>query len=242
MFSLNFKTTTNSLDKFSNLKCSAILDFAQEVATCDAFNYKADNKSLKECNLMWVVRRSKFLIINSIRGIDYLKVKTNPLKNNLIEYPRDYFFYDKNDELLIKGRSIWIVYDFLNKRPTLLSKAMIGENNTPAFNERLKKEEIICDNKKNSLLFKVRIPNSYIDENGHMNNSRVMDIYLDIIDQNKKDLSKIHSFQIEYLESSYLNEELDIYLKEEENKDFLYAYKEDRLKFYLSVNYIMEEK
>lgn len=239
MFSFAFKITSNNKDENLYLKESAILDYAQEVAGLHAELLDVGKNKLRKDNLIRIVIRTKFEVIKEIQDLKEIKIKTNPIKNNLIEYPRDYFVYSDN-KLLYKGRSVWVVYDLNNNRPILLNKNIHEDNSISAFNERIKKLEKLNLVNKENYVTDIKILNSYIDSNKHMNNSKVMDIYFDyLMDKNKRKLLK--EFQIEYIASAYLNDILSLYkYKVDETNEYLYAYKDNSLIFYLNVKYNKE--
>ena len=68
-----------------------------------------------------------------------------------------------------------------------------------------------------------------LDHNGHLNNTRYLDFYLDVFKPEKS--PKI--LQVEYTKQSFLGDKLKLFEYENEDKKYLYGYKDDELRFYL---------
>ena len=188
----NFTITTNLRDCFDELKMSSILDLTQEIATHHADILHVGFNDFIKDNLIWVIVRNRFEIIKDISNLSNVTIKTYPLKNNLMEYPRDYEIYNGKNELIIKGRSIWMIYSLNKKNVATPHLEIYEEGRKGVFENRLK-----------------RLHPS-------------------------KDI-KIKSFQIEYTSQCYLNDLISLYKYKIDNKYYVYAYKDDTLKFYFEV-------
>lgn len=227
-----FTITTNFRDCYDYLKMSSILDFAQEIATHHAniLHVGFDDFILK--NLIWVIVRNKFEITGDISNLSKVKIKTYPLKNNLMEYPRDYEIYNENDELIIKGRSIWMIYSLIDKTVATPHLEIYDEGRKGVFDFRLKRLPKPT-RKEEDYVKDIIVKQSLLDHNMHLNNSHCADLFIDLFNPDK-DL-KIKSFQIEYTSQCFLNDLLSLYKYRIDNKYYIYAYKDDTLKFYFEV-------
>lgn len=227
-----FSITTNLRDCYDDLKMSSILDLTQEIATHHANILHVGFDDFISKNLIWVIVRNKFEVVNDTHSLNKVKIKTYPLKNNLVEYPRDYEIYNENDELIIKGRSIWMIYDLKTKKVATPHLDIYDEGREGVFINRLKRlakpikkdEEFVKD---------IIITQSLLDHNMHLNNSHCADLFIDLF--NPKEDLKIVSFQIEYASQCFLNDLLSLYKYKIDNKYYIYAYKDDVLKFYFEV-------
>lgn len=227
-----FTITTNFNDCYDNLKMSSILDLSQEIAAEHADILGCGFDAFIKDNLIWVIVRNKYEILGSLKDLKKVRIKTYPLKNKLVEYPRDYEFYNSNDELIIKGRSIWMIYD-LNKKSVISTDLKIyEEGNLGVFKERIKRlpkpspdEDYFVKN--------FMVTQSLLDHNMHLNNSRSLDLFIDIFNPKKED--EIVSFQVEYVNQCFLNDLLSIYKFRDGNKCYIYAFKDEELKIYYEV-------
>lgn len=227
-----FTITTNSRDCYDELKISSILDLTQEIATHHADILHVGFDDFISKNLIWVIVRNKFEIIGNISNLSNVKIKTYPLKNNLMEYPRDYEIYDEKDELIIKGRSIWMVYSLTDKTVATPHLDIYDEGRKGVFENRLKRLPKPI-RKEEDYVKDIIVKQSLLDHNMHLNNSHCADLFIDLFNPDK-DL-KIKSFQIEYASQCYLNDLLSLYKYKIDNKYYIYAYKDETLKFYFEV-------
>lgn len=230
--SLIYKITTNDFDTYDKLKLSSITDFSQDIAGKHADILNVGFKDFINKDLIWVVVRNRFDILKSIKDLKEIKLKTYPLKNQFLEYPRDYEFYDNNDNLLIKGRSIWMIYSLKENKAVAPTLSIYEENKEGIYPTRIKRIEKPIIN-KDEYVKDIIIPFSKLDHNKHMNNTYPLDLYLDIFRPKEKEI--IEYFQIEYCSQCFLDDLISIYKKEEGNIKTLYGVKDDILKFYLTI-------
>lgn len=235
--SLIYKVTTNDLDSYDKLKLSSIANFSQDIAGKHADILDVGFSNFIKKDLIWVVVRNRFDILKSIKDLKEIKIKTYPLKNNFMEYPRDYEFYDNNDNLLIKGRSTWMIYSLKEDKAVAPTLTIYDENKVGAYSSRIKRIDKPIIN-KDEYVKDIIIPFSRLDHNKHMNNTYPLDLYLDIF--RPKDNEIIEYFQIEYCSQCYLDDLISIYKKEEGNIKTLYAIRNEKIKFYLTIK-IKEE-
>lgn len=230
--SLIYKITTNDFDTYDKLKLSSITDFSQDIAGKHADILNVGFKDFINKDLIWVVVRNRFDILKSIKDLKEIKLKTYPLKNQFLEYPRDYEFYDNNDNLLIKGRSIWMIYSLKENKAVAPTLSIYEENKEGIYPNRIKRIEKPIIN-KDEYVKDIIIPFSKLDHNKHMNNTYPLDLYLDIFRPKEEEI--IEYFQIEYCSQCFLDDLISIYKKEEGNIKTLYGVKDDILKFYLTI-------
>lgn len=228
-----FTVTNNMLDAFDNLRMSSILDISQEIAGDHANLLNVGYNEFKRRNLIWIILRNKVEVIKNVTDLKSVMCVTNLVKCRFFEFPRDYLFY-QGDELIIKARSIWAIYDLESKKVIIPSdiKSLFVED--IGYFDRVRKLPII---KKEELNFfkEIEVTFSMLDHNGHMNNTRCADLFLDVFKLSKDE--KIKSFQIEYVSQSFLNDKISLFTKIENNVKYLYGYNNDELKFYMAVEF-----
>ena len=86
VFEKTYSLTTNQFDKNDVMKCSALLDIAQDIAARHADKLHIGFSDLMKENLIWVVVRNKLTIKKPIKNIDEIKVRTEPFKARFVEY------------------------------------------------------------------------------------------------------------------------------------------------------------
>ena len=149
------------------------------------------------------------------------------IKPRFVEFNRETEFYH-NGELFAVSRSTWMVInikDFSVKAPDFFKGF---DDDLGYFKRRIRKLPVI----EKSQLQKVKetdVLYSMLDHNGHMNNTKYVDFYLDIF---RPEFS-VKTLQIEYIKQSFLDDKLSLYIKDNEGKRYLSGYKDDELKFYM---------
>ncbi len=222
-----YQITTNMLDCHDCLKMSTLLDVAQEVAGDHAEELGCGFETMIKQDLIWVIVRNYVEIIKKPINFKEIEVVTYPLKPRFVEFNRETEFYH-NGELFAVSRSTWMVInikDFSVKAPDFFKGF---DDDLGYFKRRIRKLPVI----EKSQLQKVKevdVLYSMLDHNGHMNNTKYVDFYLDIF---RPEFS-VKTLQIEYIKQSFLNDKLSLYIKENEGKRYLSGYKDDELKFYM---------
>lgn len=222
-----YQITTNMLDCHDCLKMSTLLDVAQEVAGDHAEELGCGFETMIKQDLIWVIVRNYVEIIKKPINFKEIEVVTYPLKPRFVEFNRETEFYH-DSELFAVSRSTWMVInikDFSVKAPDFFKDF---DDDLGYFKRRIRKLPVI----EKSQLQKVKeadVLYSMLDHNGHMNNTKYVDFYLDIF---RPELS-VKTLQIEYIKQSFLDDKLSLYIKENEGKRYLSGYKDDELKFYM---------
>lgn len=222
-----YQITTNMLDCHDCLKMSTLLDVAQEVAGDHAEELGCGFETMIKQDLIWVIVRNYVEIIKKPINFKEIEVVTYPLKPRFVEFNRETEFYH-DGELFAVSRSTWMVInikDFSVKAPDFFKDF---DDDLGYFKRRIRKLPVI----EKSQLQKVKeaeVLYSMLDHNGHMNNTKYVDFYLDTF---RPEFS-VKTLQIEYIKQSFLDDKLSLYIKENEGKRYLSGYKDNELKFYM---------
>ena len=93
-----------------------ILDVFQDIASVHAESLNIDYKHLNLRNLMWVVVRNRFEVIDCPQIGEEIILATWPHKTNRIEFDREYLITSLDGKVYIKGDSKWCILDKTTKR------------------------------------------------------------------------------------------------------------------------------
>lgn len=222
-----YQITTNMLDCHDCLKMSTLLDVAQEVAGDHADELGCGFETMIKQDLIWVIVRNYVEIIKKPINFKEIEVVTYPLKPRFVEFNRETEFYH-NGELFAVSRSTWMVInikDFSVKAPDFFKDF---DDDLGYFKRRIRKLPVV-DKSKLQKVKEAEVLYSMLDHNGHMNNTKYVDFYLDIF---RPEFS-VKTLQIEYIKQSFLDDKLSLYIKENDGKRYLSGYKDDELKFYM---------
>ena len=222
-----YQITTNMLDCHDCLKMSTLLDVAQEVAGDHAEELGCGFETMIKQDLIWVIVRNYVEIIKKPINFKEIEVVTYPLKPRFVEFNRETEFYH-DGELFAVSRSTWMVInikDFSVKAPGFFKDF---DDDLGYFKRRIRKLPVI-EKSQLQKVKEVEVLYSMLDHNGHMNNTKYVDFYLDTF---RPEFS-VKTLQIEYIKQSFLDDKLSLYIKENEGKRYLSGYKDDELKFYM---------
>lgn len=234
--SQEFVVSTTELDRFGLLKMSAILDYFQTTAGIHASKINLGREDMLQKNLIWVLVRNKIQIIKPTYNIAKAECTSWPHKANKLTSVRDYELRNENDELVVKGSSVWALFDikknFISRFP---ENFFVGEFlDKKIFENDLEKLHIY---NKSDLILRYNIPIklSMYDQNMHVNNAVYASFIYD--DLSAKDVSIIE-IQIDYINQLHADGEFNLYKKDIGENEIYYAgYVENKLIFSSVVRY-----
>lgn len=232
--SSKFTITNNLIDRYDNLRLSTILDISQEIAGNHAEILGVGYEDFIKKNYIWIVLRNKIEVIKNVKNIHNVEVTTSLAKPRLFEFPRDYIF-KYNDEEIIKVRSVWAVYNIKEEKVIVPQEVSCLDTDSLGLFNRVKK--LPAFNKEELEYVKsIDVTYSMIDHNGHMNNTRYLDLFFDIFELDKDQYVK--TCQIEYVSQCFIHDKLSLYKLYKDNKSYLYGYVDENLKFYMECEII----
>ena len=156
------------------LSTSELFWILQEVSTehCNKLGFGMDLMGPK--GLIWVVARHKLEMKGSLKPNESIEIQTWPAPARHGLFPRHYEVYAADGELLASASALWTLVDINTRRmikpesygidvPGILTGREQGNPKAP---EKLPQDR--------SLEFVV--PESYLDNNGHMNNTKYYEL------------------------------------------------------------------
>ena len=215
-YSKRFILTTNSYDCYDRIKPSTLADLMQNTGGEHADLLHVGFSDLIKKDLIWVIVRNHMEITSYKKNIREVEVFTTIAKPRLFECPRDFIIKDVDTgEVIAKSRTVWVIYNYKTKQVVDPKpfEGLVTENK--GICERVKR--LPKTNEKEYEYIKDFVVSfSMIDHNKHMNNTRCLDIFLDVarLPENKV----ISSLQVEYELQAYLDNLLSIYKKIDGNK------------------------
>ncbi|MBR2988380.1 MAG: hypothetical protein IKC64_01500 [Clostridia bacterium] len=132
-------------------------------------------------------------------------METVPHPKGLMDYVRDYYIYDKDGNLLVKGTSQWVLIDFTSRRIVRPCVEFEGEFSTKKAYDERKIEKI--EPNKSVYYYDYTVRPIDIDYNGHMNNIRYADIVFNCENTDKP----IKRFVINFINEAKLGQTLACY-------------------------------
>ena len=220
--SKEFYKMQGMVDRYDRIRPYSILDLFQEIAGVHANDLGFGYEYMMQNGINWILVRNKFEIIKYPTVSSVVKVETWPIKPKRFESERQYIIYDESGNILVKGSSIWVVIDVINKRIVSDDKIIypgefVDKNN---FEEKFSKIRITNkDDFKFVKSFEV-LP-SMIDHNNHMNNAKYSELFFDTYNMNESD--EIDVFQVDHVKESLVGDIIDVYQYKLDNELYLFG-------------------
>lgn len=184
----------------------------------------------QKLGFFWILRSTKF-VFNKIPHLDdELEVTTWPAGIDGLRILRKYE-YKMNEEVIGYGYNTWVMFDS-NSRKLIVSnfyeetiKAM------PISKVDFFKLGKIIAPKDMTLAYQKQIMNSDIDMNNHLNNVRYAELVYNAIPHEILVENDICEMQLDFMKECVLNDVIDIYIKNDQNKLYVLGKKDGRVKF-----------
>ena len=210
-----YSTTIGNLTE-GNMLPSTILQLFQRAAGEHATTLGCGRRALEEKGLLWVVLQTRHEICKMPKEGQQVRVYTWPLPATRLGYERNYLISDMENQVLIKGSSLWGIIDAKERK-----LAQVGEV-YPEMDFFL--EKTFPDRARRLKDFETEAPLSTIepnildiDENDHVNNT-VYPSY-PLVATNGFE-GQLQSLQIDYFHEVLYGEPLDIYRCREGNTSY----------------------
>lgn len=174
IYTLPYRLKSRDVNMFSRLRVSQLFELLQEAATDHSDLLGAGVHDIRQKGLMWVLARQNVEIARMPFYDEAITIETWPSETVHSLYPRYYRLLDATGKPIIQSSAIWMLAD-LNTR-TLVPSSRSGIEYS--FEKRgceialPSPPRSFCTDKKQSFT----VPFSYVDMNGHMNNTRYFDL------------------------------------------------------------------
>jgi acyl-ACP thioesterase len=235
IYEKSYDITTNMLDSDDYLKESAILDLCQDIASRHSVILGIGYEDLIKRDLIWVIVRSKIDNISKVKDPKKVNVKTYFLDKEFIYYPRE-ITISSEGVTITNVKTLWLIYDLKSKAIAEDLKGLtIPDTKVAPKLPRLRKLLIQNDRESFTYVSSVKVVNSEIDHNKHLNNTHYLDFFLDSVPLEIN--SEIKSLQCEYVKQAFLGDTLDLYIKKDEGNDLFFdVFKGNDVIFYLKAS------
>ncbi len=212
IFEKKYTVQVNDIDFRQQLKLSSLFVYLQDMATEHGYRIGVGRDVLqKKYGIIWVLTRVKVDILRYPRFKEEIIIETWPEQPGKLEFNRNFIIYDKNNNIIAKAISQWVLIDFNTRK---LRRSSILEEKFPESN---RESAIDCNLGKIKptgslvLSYKKTVGYSDIDLNEHLNNAKYIDYIMDCftIEEHKKHFVK--SIEINYLHEALPGETIELY-------------------------------
>ena len=222
----NVRTETTDFNDHGQIKLSSLLFFFQEAATEHADIIGVGGDALVKDNIVWVLAKMKARILQDIQPEQDYYVMTYPRDQKSRFYPRDYYLYNSEDELVAVGSAIWSLMDWTTRKIVKMELDFGGQmREDEAFPEGFEKIRV----KNAEAVGEYVVSAADIDANEHTNNC----VYGDIAMQ-ASTITKVGDFVIQYSKETREGEVISLFREETEDGQLICGKLEDEQTVFLA--------
>ena len=211
---------SNDIDASLKLRVSSFFKIVQDVIMHNTEELNVGTKETNEKGILWVISRCNVEISRLPNYQEEVICKTypGPDKLNMI-FPRYFQIEDNKGNVLIKLSSIWALID-KEKRTAIASSTIasrcIGESHEGELPLPTKIDEIETKHMENRT-----IHYSDVDLNGHLNNTKYIELFLDLHDSQFYKEHPIKKLTLNYLKEIKEGEQVSIFNNLSNKQEFV---------------------
>lgn len=178
-FEKEFFLTGSYVDVHDDIRMSSLLTFLQDVAGEHSTRNGFSRTECLKNNLVWIINRYHIIIDRMPHYFEPIRVYTWVGKTSHVAFTRYHQVFAQDGSSLVRTASVWSVIEQTQRKLIVPSKYGIVFEASETGSEIPHKAPITHLETTRSSDFVV--PYSYIDQNGHMNNCRYMDLVDDVL-------------------------------------------------------------
>lgn len=176
---IKHKLGNTHVDMHMKLKTSSMFSLLQQAASIHCADLGFGSEHTLGRGFLWVITRQKAEIARLPRYEEDILIETWPGPTKHVIFPRYYNILSSDGEVLVKASSVWTLIDANTRALATYEKHGIS------LEGLLTGEELTLPRAPQAIDFSSEhdfiVPYSYLDLNGHMNNTRYFDLAEDII-------------------------------------------------------------
>lgn len=174
IYTLPYRLRSRDVNKFRRLRPSQLFELLQEAATDHSELLGCGISVIRRQNLMWVLARQSVEIARMPAYGEEISVETWPGRTVHSLYPRYYRILDAEGREIISSASVWMLADLKERALVPSSRSGIEYD----YEKRGIESQLVSPPRSffTDQTSSFCVPYSYIDMNGHMNNTRYFDL------------------------------------------------------------------
>ena len=227
-FEHKFLTCTSDVNSNLEVTNKTLLEWMEDVGSLHSDEADCGMKTIEETKLSWVIIQWKVKVHRRFRYGETINIKTWVSGTKRLYTVREYEFFDEEGNVVVSAAGKWVLthleQGMISVPPVIIEK--YGTCSDTAFEEgnnmpRLK------DPMDFSRPYEFRVPCTYIDINGHMNNIFYMDIAYQAMPEDVFRNNTFDEFEIMYRKECKLNDRLMCYYHFDGESHFISVRNED---------------
>ena len=232
IYQTSCRLKNKDVNMYRKLRTSTLFEMLQETSIAHTEQLGAGREKTLDHGFLWVIMQQE-VKIHSLPGYDdEITVSSWPGTTMHVLFPRYYQIHDSKGNLLVEGSALWALIDHQTRKMIFPNKNGIsvpGEQhgNEYPLPQRINAEE--CGQQQD-----FRVPFSYCDLNGHMNNTRYFDLFDDLFAMQSRQPALIRA---EYHHEARCCDRLQLHYNTENGSSYLEGSVDDQLCFRMKVNH-----
>lgn len=170
---------SRDVNLYRRLKTSALFELLQDLSVVHADILGFGTMDAVSRGIVWVITMQRVEITRLPQEGELVYMETWTGKTSHLLYPRFYRIYDEAGEMLIQASALWTLMDIESRKMVSteqFGREMIDMTNGCEIALPSAPKKAGADNTSS-----FTVPYSYLDQNGHMNNTRYFDLAEDLI-------------------------------------------------------------
>jgi medium-chain acyl-[acyl-carrier-protein] hydrolase len=192
-----------------NASVTSLLRMMEDIAIQQSEERGVGLKFYHTSKVAWMLTRWKVDFIRLPKFNDTLTLRTTPKAFRGFYANREYEFYNKSDELLIRANTLWIFVNTESRRPLkipdeMFSHYQVTDEDMKSFT---KLEEVpAIDRIDHARQFEVHFKD--IDTNQHVNNTLYVEWAIETLPAEIKQSHRMRSLKVNYLKETKLGDKI----------------------------------
>lgn len=220
MYSEKFLIDSNEADPFLDLSVPGLFRLLQAIAEAGAEAIGAGKKQTTDKGYMWVLTRMSSKIDKMPRYRDEIELTTYPGERIGCFYFRHFFAKGKSGETLFRASSTWALLRSSDRKPAMRSPFPHPLFPEQAEEELGRPEKLLCP-EKTLEEGKRKITYSMCDLNGHLNNTRYLELIMDVKGRKFYESNVLSSIALNFEKEIQEGEEVSLCLSSRDENPFM---------------------
>jgi len=199
------------VDENNRLKVSAVFDYFQDVAANHAENLNVGYTNLLPSGLFWVLSWAKFEFIDLPGFMDEIKIQTWGKMQHKLYSMRDFLMLDKNNNVLCKATTAWLLLDAKSLRPKIMPRLFPDVEFIEDKSSLDDLPEKFPDFPQTVKIYTKEIKYSDIDLNKHANNAKYLELLSDCYDETFHREHKIKALAVFFISESKYGDLIEVF-------------------------------
>lgn len=207
VYTREYRLLSSDTDMYRRLRYSRLFTLLQEVSIVHATELGAGRDKTLDRGLLWIVTLQQATVTRMPEYDEFIRIETWPGKTMHLLFPRYYRITDEAGNVLIEASALWALMDQSTRKVAFPEQHGIVVEGTTNGNTipmpsapRMPKAEETAP---------FTVPYSYVDLNGHMNNTRYFDLAEDTMPPALR-MRAVRKIQTEYSREVKLGETFDV--------------------------------